>query len=121
MNENSMPDLDGIIAGLSESDIEALKKAAQDIFGEQEGKERQKQAPPTAGGFADILGNAEMLAKISAVMNAMNAPDARADLIAALKPLLSEPRQRKADEAIKMLRLLELMPMLQKEFGEKGD
>ena len=36
----------------------------------------------------------------------------RQRLIAALKPLLSVPRRKRADAAIRLLRLIELLPMM---------
>jgi hypothetical protein len=44
--------------------------------------------------------------------NNINAKDNRTALIEALKPMLSEPRRQKADEAIKILRLINLIPLL---------
>ncbi len=45
--------------------------------------------------------------------------DARTNLLAALKPHLSEPKREKVDTAIKILRLLDLLPLL-KESGVLG-
>ncbi len=45
--------------------------------------------------------------------------DARTNLLAALKPHLSEPKREKVDTAIKILRLLDLLPAL-KESGILG-
>ena len=42
----------------------------------------------------------------------MNKQDNRAELIKALKPLLSEKRRKRADDAIQMLRLFEILPMM---------
>jgi hypothetical protein len=42
----------------------------------------------------------------------MNKTDSRTRLIEALKPLLSEKRRAKADEAMRMMKLFELLPML---------
>ena len=36
----------------------------------------------------------------------------RAQLIRALRPLLSQSRRRKADEALRLLRLIEVIPLL---------
>ena len=38
--------------------------------------------------------------------------DSRTKLLTALKPHLSEPRREKVDTAIKILRMLELLPLL---------
>lgn len=118
MSENEMPDIEKMIENLSEEDIEELKKAAQSFFGDSGAPD----PPPASNGggfnFADMAMNAEMLGKINMLMSAMNKSDSRSNLIAALKPLLSEPRRKKADEALQMLRLMEILPLLQKEFGD---
>lgn len=114
-----MPDIENILSSLGEDDIQALKKAAESIFGEGGAPEpRQEQAGMP--GFGDLFNNPEMLSKISTIMSAMNKPDSRSNLIAALKPLLSESRRKRADEAMQMLRLIEIMPMLQNEFGKEN-
>ena len=76
---------------------------------------------PTAGqnGAAEALGalsgiDPAMMKKLSAIMGAMNGGgnDSRTAFIAALKPLLSPERRHKADEALRMMRLLEMLPIL---------
>ena len=64
-----------------------------------------------------ILGNAQMMAKLSSIMSAMNKPDHRAELIKALKPLLSEKRRKRADDAMQMLKLFEMLPLLTEMMG----
>ena len=46
------------------------------------------------------------------LMGNMNKEDSRTRLISDLKPLLSEERRKKADEAIKFLQLMEFLPLL---------
>lgn len=72
--------------------------------------------------FANILSgiSPEMLQKIMFLMQKMNQQDTRYTLIQALKPHLSEPRQKKADQAMQMVKLMELMPFLQEAFGEQA-
>ena len=38
--------------------------------------------------------------------------DSRTQLLYALKPLLSEPKREKVDTAIKILKLIEMLPLL---------
>jgi len=54
---------------------------------------------------------------VSRLNNQQN--DARTSLLLALKPHLSEAKQEKVDTAIKILRLLDLLPIL-KESGVLG-
>ncbi len=53
-----------------------------------------------------------MLMKFKDAFQIMNKDDPRIDLLLALKPNLSDPRQKKVDEAIRILRLLSLLPLL---------
>ena len=53
----------------------------------------------------------KLLGSIMGALNSSN-DNKSAALISALKPYLSGPRQHKADEAIKLLKLLSLLPVL---------
>ena len=108
-----MDSINDILASLTDDDIENLKAAAESFFGGKEEKKDEK-APPsgTVPDLSSILGNARMMSKISAIMGMMSKQDNRAELIRALKPLLSEKRRRRADDAIQMLRLFEILPMM---------
>ena len=117
-----MDNINDIISSLTDDDIENLRAAAESLFG---GRDEKKEEAPPSGSMPDlssILGNARMMAKISSVMSMMNKQDNRAELIKALKPLLSEKRRRRADDAIQMLRLFEILPMMgQLMGGDKND
>lgn len=69
--------------------------------------------------FGNIDGNE--LTSIMSIVSKLNnkSDDARTNLLAALKPHLSEPKREKVDTAIKILRLLDLLPIL-KESGVLG-
>ena len=58
----------------------------------------------------------EMLAKLTALMQHMNRRDPRTDLILALKPHLSPRRRQRAEQAVQMMKMLELLPALQEAF-----
>jgi hypothetical protein len=57
----------------------------------------------------------QMLMKLKSAMDLMRKDDPRVDFLAALKPNLSDDRRKKVDEAIHILRLLSLMPMLREQ------
>lgn len=109
-----MSDISEILGKLSPDDMDSLREKAQSIFGSQ-GPE-QKKEEDNSPDFDNFL-NPEMILKLSQMMSALNKKDKRADLIEALKPLLSSSKQKKADEAMQMLKLFSLMPMLQQQFG----
>lgn len=117
---DGMDSINDIIASLSAEDIENLRSAAESFFGNDEKKEKKEECSAPTGGMPDlssILGNAQMMAKISSVMSMMNKRDNRSELIRALKPLLSEKRRKRADDAMQMLKLFEILPMMGQMIG----
>lgn len=104
-----MDSINDILSSLTDEDMENLRSAAESLFSSQDSGEAQGGSSPD---FADMLGNAQMIAKISSLMGAMNKKDDRTRLIEALKPLLSEKRRKRADEAMQMMKLFELLPAL---------
>ncbi len=108
----NLDNLGDIVASLSEDDMAKLNSLADELFG---GEQKGKEAPAQNTGFDLFSGiNPDMMAKIMNLIGKLNsAPkDPRCDLIASLKPLLSKDKQQKADEAIKMLQLLSVIPLL---------
>ena len=113
-----MDNINDILSSLTDDDIENLKAAAASLFSSDEKEEREESRG--FGGtpdFSGMLGNAQMMAKLSSIMGAMGKTDDRTRLIEALKPLLSEKRRRKADEAMQMMKLFERLPMITQLMG----
>lgn len=104
-----MDNINDILSGLSDEDMENLRSAAESLFSSQDNDENRGNF---ATDFSDMLDNAQMIAKISSLMGAMNKKDDRTRLIEALKPLLSEKRRKRADEAMQMMKLFEILPAL---------
>ncbi len=120
-----MENLNDIIASLTPDDIQALKETAQSIFGNENdnpGKSfhtEKKESSPFGFDFSSMP-DPDMFSKIGKIMSMMNSDSGRrCRLIEALKPNLSYERQKKADEAMQILKLLELMPMIS-ELTKKG-
>lgn len=119
--------LNQLISSLSQEDIRSLQGMAQSLFGGQ-GRDEPQAGPvpqnmlapaPGNNGGGDVLNalsglDPAMLQKMSAIMGAMNGKgnDSRSAFITALKPLLSPERRHRADEALRMMRLLEMLPIL---------
>ena len=104
-------DIGSLLSGLSEDDMAALKDAAQQFMGGQEEKKGEEQPADFFGGIAP-----EMIGKIMQILPLLQsgADNERTRLICALKPLLSPVRRRKADEAMQIMRLLDVLPLVQK-------
>ena len=118
-----MDNINDILSSLSDEDMENLKAAAASLFSGEDKKDGSSASEGSGGGmpdFSSILGSAEMLGKLATIMNMMNKTDSRTRLIEALKPLLSEKRRKKADEAMQLMKLLEIMPMLSNLMGGEG-
>jgi hypothetical protein len=52
------------------------------------------------------------LSQLLPIFQALNTKDERMDFINALRPLLSDDKKKKADEAMKLVRLLSVIPLL---------
>lgn len=107
-----MDNINDIISSLSQDDISSLKAMAESIFGDGgSDSPKSSHSPESSNGGFSI--SPDMIFKISSVMNAMNSSTGeKYRLIEALKPNLSEKRQRKADEAMQIIKLLEIMPLI---------
>ncbi|MBE6749255.1 MAG: hypothetical protein E7557_08535 [Ruminococcaceae bacterium] len=120
-----MADLDigSILSSLSNEDIANLKNVANSILGggkAEENKppqqETQKNNVPKPDLSSLGLPDMSQFSSLLPLLSALNSHDEREDFICALKPLLSEERQQKADEAMKFIKLLSIIPLLR----EKG-
>ncbi len=110
-----MDGINDILSSLSADDIENLKNAAAEFFGSPSGEEAPSETE--SPDISKLLGNAQMMAKLASIMGALNTSDCRTRLIEALKPLLSEKRRRRADEAMQIMKLLDIMPTLMQFMG----
>ena len=91
-------DISDILSSLSPDDINKLKETASSLLGSQSATPEPSDAPVAS----DLL----------SAFGKLSADDERTALLRALRPLLSEQRQKKTDEAIKILRLMSLLPLL---------
>lgn len=110
-----MDSLNDILSSLTADDIETLKSMADSLF--SSGGEKTERSEPKCDSFL----SPEMLMKLSSVMNMMNSEGSdRYKLIEALKPNLSSRRRKKADEAMQMMKMLEIIPIIA-ELNKSGD
>lgn len=136
-----MDNLNDIINSLSADDINMLKGVASSILGE----EAQKSAPSAqqnnhllgdSGGVSNntaanmsgltnalSLGSGldgidfDMIMKAKTIFERMNNTKSKnADLIMALKPHLDPKTQNRADQALRILKLFEVLPLLKELF-----
>ncbi len=114
-----------ILSSLTNEDIASLQAMASSIFGQKgsdggEQKEQQNKheehhrAPAQDNPLSGMDIDPKTMAAIASVMGKLgqNHDDERTRFIAALKPLLSEKRRQRADQAMKIMQLFEILPLL---------
>lgn len=115
-----------ILSSLSSDDIASLQAMAASIFGqksddggaEKKGmhthREEHRQSAAQDNPLSGIDIDPKTMATIASVMGKLgqSRDDERTRFIAALRPLLSEKRRHRADEALKMMQLFEILPLL---------
>lgn len=105
-----MDDLSEKLAGLlNDPDTMArVKQMAENLLGDNEPQSQQQ-----SGGIGDMPTGDELQAIISIMQRLKSSgDDSRTQLLSALKPHLSEPKREKVDTAIKILKLLDLLPII---------
>ena len=108
-----MADLQELLSSISDEDMAKLKNVAESLMGGATPKQTEKKSVPS------LPFDEKMMGKLMSVMGQMNKEDSRTRLILDLKPLLKDERKQKADEAIKFLQLMEVLPLLKGMFGNE--
>ena len=104
-------DIGSIFSSLSEEEMNNLSDMAQQFMGGDGNSNNSETAADPFGGI-----DPQMIAKLIELMPLLQSKgdDERTRLIAALKPLLSPQRRKKADEAIQLMRLMDMLPIIEK-------
>ena len=116
-----MDNINDIISSLSDDDIEMLKGVASSILGdgnanEQKSAENDKKSV-LPNGLNLSQSDLNMMLKAKTIIDKMNNTSSKdADLILALKPHLSEESRAKADKAISILKLFDILPYIKELF-----
>lgn len=123
-----MDNINDIISSLSDDDIQMLKGVASSILGDSnQNSSSDKQIQPKTNslnnsanllsGFNLSQSELNMMLKAKSIIDKMNNTSSKnEDLIIALKPHLSEQSQEKADKALRVLKLFEILPFLKELF-----
>lgn len=132
---DNTPNINDIISNLTPDDINMLKGVASSILGEGAPENTQSA---TQNSSAQNLNNNQnnnqnalqslnslgldsldfnMIMKAKSIFDKMNnTPNKNVDLIMALKPHLRPETQNKADQALKIIKLFEVLPLLRELF-----
>lgn len=129
-----MDNLNDIINNLSADDINMLKSVASSILGEEAQNSAGQKAPESQNNNNSGIGmenltkalmpsngidniDFDMIMKAKTIFEKMNSTKSKnADLIMALKPHLNPKTQDKADQALRILKLFEILPLLRELF-----
>lgn len=118
--------INDILSSLSNEDIEMLKGVAGSILNQSDAKSpaqqqsttqsaphAQQSLPSQLNGLNFNSDDFAMIMKAKSIFDRMNKTSSKnADLINALKPHLSEQSRKKADQAIHILKLFDMLPYL---------
>lgn len=102
-----MADLQELLSSISDEDMAKLKNVAESIMGSETKKEAEVK-----NSISDLPVDMNTVTKIMSVIGKMNKDDYRTRLINDLKPMLSDERRKKADDAVKFLQLMQILPLL---------
>lgn len=105
-----MDELSEKLAGIlnDPESLNRVRQMAESLLGEDTGQEKKEETS-----IGEVLSGNDMKT-IMTVMSRLKdtGNDVRTQLLVALKPHLSEPRREKVDTAIKILKMIELLPLL---------
>ena len=112
----NLENLGDIMSSLSEDDMAKLNSLADELFRDKDKEKKSEKSSADKTSSFDLFSGLDpaVMNRLMNIITRLNsAPDdPRCNVIASLKPLLSKDKQQKADEAIKMLQLLSLIPLL---------
>lgn len=105
-----MIDIESLLSSISDEDMAKIKGIADSLM--DKGESQPKETPKKSESMPNLPIDGDMMKKIMGLMGQFNKEDYRTRLIQDLKPMLSDERKQKADEAVKFLQLMEVIPLL---------
>ncbi len=101
------------------SDPEMMKQiqGLSGLLGQGGAENTKPSLPQTQQSPFDMLGadGMQTVMKLMPLLNRMKQEDDTTRLLYAIKPFLSEQRQKKLDEAIKLIRIINLVPLIKQQ------
>jgi hypothetical protein len=96
-----MEDLSSLLSSISPDDMEKIRSIASSIAPEIS-MPADAQMPSDASKPSPLL----------SIMQGVNSSDEKSELIKALKPFLTDEKRARADEALRLLKLIKILPLL---------
>ena len=111
-----MDSISELLSSVSPEELERLKGVAQSLISSSGNSDtvappKKEKSDVSLDGISSLFGG-DTAKMLTTVAKALNQEDDRTKFIAALKPLLSEERRQRADEAMRFLRLMDTLPLL---------
>ena len=114
----NMENIENILSSMSNEDMEKLSWMAQSLFSSvEENKKKDENTSESRNDgnpFSSFNMDFETLGRIMSIIEKLKSrpDDPRYNLLLSLKPMLSEKRQGKIDEALKIITILSFLPLL---------
>lgn len=105
-----MIDIENLLSSISDEDMAKIKGIADSLM--EKDNHQQNESSKKNDSIQNLPIDTDMMKKIMGLMGQFNKEDYRTRLIQDLKPMLSDERKQKADEAVKFLQLMEVLPLL---------
>lgn len=105
-----MLDIENLLSSISDEDMEKIRGIADSLM--KSGNSQPKEVDKKQDTLPNLPIDADVMKKIFGLMGQFNKEDYRTRLIEDLKPMLCDERKQKADEAVKFLQLMEILPLL---------
>lgn len=118
--------ISSLLDSLSDEDMDTIKNLAASLFSgageesrpEESHTQKRQEHVDNEPSFTDGIGiDLASIGKIASVVGALSSSDddGRCRLLYALRPMLKEERRHKVDEAVKMLKIIDLLPKLREQ------
>lgn len=107
-----MTDIESLLSSISPEEMERLKNIASSIISDSSQNKGGESEKSNVSSNVSSGISMDAFKPIMSVIGKMNDNDDRINLITHLKPLLSDERQRRADEAVKFLHIMQILPEL---------
>lgn len=106
-------DLNDLLSSLSDEDMQQLQQTAAQLLGNMQSPQTDN-ADTQNEAFAgnNPLFDPKLLGGLSKYFGQLNQKDRNSDFLYALRPLLSESKRPKVDEAVNILRVCKMINML---------
>lgn len=107
-----MENLNDLLGSISAEDMERIKSVASSLMTNNQQPSQAQAAKPVDNTNLSSLFGDDTTNMLMSVATQMNKENDKTAFIKALRPLLSDERRTKADEAIRFMKLMDTLPLL---------